>query len=137
MHRVLGISFDHLHMGDLLRQVAEHPDAEIAGVFHPDRERMATAIANFAIPEERVFTDLDACLSNTKADLAIICSRTAEHANTVEKVAPHGLHILVEKPFAASARDARRRSRRRERAASASPSIGRSPGIPPTTPPSG
>src|SRR6516225_5246466 len=108
MHRVLGISFDHLHMGDLLRQVAEHPDAEIAGVFHPDRERMATAIANFAIPEERVFTDLDACLSNTKADLAIICSRTAEHANTVEKVAPHGLHILVEKPFAASARDARR-----------------------------
>jgi predicted dehydrogenase len=107
-HRVLGISFDHAHMGDLLRQVADHPDAEIAGIFHPDRSRMSTAIANFAIPEDRVFTDLETCLSTAKGDLAIVCSATAEHANTVDKVAPHGLHILVEKPFAASVADARR-----------------------------
>ena len=90
-HGVLGISFDHMHMGDLLRQVAEHPDAEIAGIFDPDRKRMESAIATFGIPEDRVFTDLEACLSKTKADLAIVCSATAEHANTVEKIAPHGL----------------------------------------------
>jgi len=107
-HGVLGISFDHMHMGDLLRQVAEHPDAEIAGVFDPDRTRMQAAIAKFAIPAERVFTDLEACLSMARADLAIICSATAEHANTVEKIAPHGLNVLVEKPFAASVPDARR-----------------------------
>src|SRR5205085_9164152 len=107
-HGVLGISFDHMHMGDLLRQVAEHSDAEIAGICDPDRSRMASAIANFAIPEDRVFTDLEACLSTAKADLAVICSATAEHANIVEKVAPHGLHIVVEKPFAASVADARR-----------------------------
>jgi glucose-fructose oxidoreductase len=69
---------------------------------------MQAAIAQFGIPEERVFTDLEACLSKTKADLAIVCSATAEHANTVEKLAPHGLSILVEKPFAASVSDARR-----------------------------
>jgi hypothetical protein len=34
-HGVLGLSFDHMHMGDLLREVASHPDAEIAGVFDP------------------------------------------------------------------------------------------------------
>ena len=62
-HRVLGISFDHMHMGDLLRQVAEHPDAEIAGIYDPDPARMAAAIENFAIPPERVFTDLAACLA--------------------------------------------------------------------------
>jgi predicted dehydrogenase len=105
---VLGISFDHMHMGDLLRQVAEHPDAEIAGIFDPDRKRMETAIATFGIPENRVFVDLDACLSQTRADLAIVCSATAEHANTVERLAPHGLHVVIEKPFAASAADARR-----------------------------
>jgi hypothetical protein len=44
-HGVLGINFDHMHMGDLLREVAEHPDAEIAGVFDPDRARMAAADA--------------------------------------------------------------------------------------------
>ena len=35
-HGVLGINFDHMHMGDLLRAVAAHPDAEIAGIFDPD-----------------------------------------------------------------------------------------------------
>ncbi len=105
---VLGISFDHMHMGDLLRQVADHPDAEIAGVFDPDRRRMDAAVAAFGIPEERVFTDLEACLAVPGAELAIVCSATAAHADTVEKIAPHGLHVLVEMPFAASAADARR-----------------------------
>jgi glucose-fructose oxidoreductase len=107
-HRVLGISFDHIHMGDLLRLVADHPDAEIAGIYDPDPARMQSAIANFAIPPDRVFTDLEACLATTAANLAIVCSKTAEHANTVEKIAPHGLNVLVEKPFAASVADARR-----------------------------
>lgn len=107
-HGVLGISFDHMHMGDLLRQVAEHPDAEIAGIYDPDRKRMEAAIAAFGIPDDRVFTDLEACLTKTRADLAIVCSATAEHANSVEKIATHGLHVMVEKPFAANVADARR-----------------------------
>jgi glucose-fructose oxidoreductase len=107
-HGVLGISFDHMHMGDLLRQVHEHPDAEIAGIFDPDPKRMAAAIATFGIPQDRVFTDLEACLTKTKADLAIVCSATAEHANSVEKIAPHGLNVMIEKPFAASVAEARR-----------------------------
>jgi glucose-fructose oxidoreductase len=107
-HGVLGISFDHMHMGDLLRQVAAHPQAEIAGIFDPDRRRMDAAVAAFGIPEDRVFTDLEACLSTPGADLALVCSATAAHADTVDRIAPHGLHVLVEKPFAASAADARR-----------------------------
>jgi predicted dehydrogenase len=105
---VLGISFDHMHMGDLLRQVHEHPDAEIAGIYDPDRKRMESAIRSFSIPQERVFTDLYACLTQTRADLAIVCSATAEHANSVERIAPHGLHVMIEKPFASNVADARR-----------------------------
>lgn len=107
-HRVLGINFDHMHMGDLLREVSDHPDAEIAGIFHPTRGPMQAAIAKFGIPDDRVFTNLEACLSSTEADLAIVCSATGQHAETVERVAPHGLNVMVEKPFAASAADARR-----------------------------
>ena len=105
-HRVLGISFDHMHMGDLLRQVSEHPDAEIAGIYDPDRSRMQPAIASFGIPEERVFTDLATCLA-VGADLAIVCSVTARHAETVKAIAPTGISVMVEKPFAASAEEAR------------------------------
>jgi glucose-fructose oxidoreductase len=52
----VGISFDHMHMGDLLRLVHEHPEAEIAGLFDPDPAAMARAIAQFGIPSDRVFT---------------------------------------------------------------------------------
>jgi glucose-fructose oxidoreductase len=107
-HRIIGISFDHMHMGDLLREVAAHPQAELAGIYDPDPARMAGAVANFTIPATSVFTDLDACLAQTRADLAIVCSATGAHAETVERIAPHGIHVLVEKPFAANVAEARR-----------------------------
>ncbi|MFZ5711146.1 MAG: Gfo/Idh/MocA family protein [Pseudomonadota bacterium] len=105
--RVVGISFDHMHMGDLLRQVHDHPGAEIAGIFDPDRSRMDGATGTFAIPAERVFTTLAACLA-VKPDLAILCPATADHARYTEMVAPHVPAIIVEKPFAASLADADR-----------------------------
>ncbi len=109
--RIVGISFDHMHMGDLLRMVHEHADAEIAGIFDPDRSRMQSAVDAFGIPEDRVFTDFDACMSSGPFDMAILCAATAEHADFTERLAPHDLHVFVEKPFAASAADARRMMR--------------------------
>ena len=107
-HKIVGISFDHMHMGDLLREVCAHPDAEIAAIFDPDRARMQTAIETFGVPEDRVFTDLDACLARAGGNVAILCAATAQHADFVERLARHDLHVLVEKPFAANVADARR-----------------------------
>ena len=106
--RVVGISFDHMHMGDLLRQVHEHPNAEIVGIFDPDRNKMASAIANFSIPEDRVFTDFDACMKAARTDMAILCAATAKHASYTERLSAYSAHVFVEKPFAASVADARR-----------------------------
>jgi glucose-fructose oxidoreductase len=105
--RVVGISFDHMHMGDLLRMVHDHPGAEIAGIFDPDPARMASAVAAFAIPPDRVFTDFDTCMANARPDMAILCAATADHARYTERLAACGVHVFVEKPFAASAADAR------------------------------
>lgn len=106
--RIAGISFDHMHMGDLLRLVHDHPDAEIAGIFDPDRAKMQQAADTFSIPEDRIFTDLDACMSAARPDLAILCAATADHADFTDRLAGHNCHVLVEKPFAASLKDARR-----------------------------
>ncbi len=106
--RIAGISFDHMHMGDLLRMVHEHPGAEIAGIYDPDRSRMQAAAEAFAIPEGRIFTDLDRCIAEAKPDLAILCAATAEHADYTERLARLGVHVMVEKPFAGSVADARR-----------------------------
>lgn len=107
MFRIAGISFDHMHMGDLLRLVQDHPDAEIAAIWDPDRAKMDGAVANFAIPQDRVFTDLDAAMA-TKPDLAILCAATADHGEMTERLARHGVHVMVEKPFADSTANARR-----------------------------
>jgi predicted dehydrogenase len=106
--RVVGMNFDHMHMGDLLRMVFNHPRAEIAGVCDFDRNRMREAIRNFSITPDRVFTDPKACLQRARPDLVILCPATAEHADWVERVTPYRVPILLEKPFAASLAEADR-----------------------------
>jgi len=106
--RIAGINFDHMHMGDLLRMVLAHPQARLVGICDPRPERMQQAIATLQIPTSAVFTDPDACLEQSRPDLVILCPSTMQHADWVERTAPYDVHILVEKPFAASTGDADR-----------------------------
>jgi predicted dehydrogenase len=100
--KIVGINFDHFHMGDLLRMAYEHPSAEIAGICDENPVRMDEAAENFSIPSGRIFTDYRECLEKTRPDLAILCPAPARHAEYVEKVAPFGVQILIEKPMADS-----------------------------------
>jgi glucose-fructose oxidoreductase len=106
--KVVGLNFDHMHMGDLLRQCHEHPEIEIAGICDDQPGRMQAAIANFGIPASRVFTDPQRCLAATEPDFVILCPATARHAEYVELVAPYRVHLLLEKPFAATLAEADR-----------------------------
>ncbi|MGH7955706.1 MAG: Gfo/Idh/MocA family protein, partial [Opitutaceae bacterium] len=73
-----------------------------------DPARMQAAMANFSIPRERIFTDAHRCLAATEPDFVVLCPATAQHADYVELAAGYRAHLLVEKPFAASLRDADR-----------------------------
>ncbi|MGI9474413.1 MAG: Gfo/Idh/MocA family protein [Rubripirellula sp.] len=106
--RVAGVNFSHMHMGDLLRNVLDHPDADLVGICDEQRVSMQPAIEALGIAESAVFTDYHACLNATRPDLVILCPPTGEHADWVERVAPFGAHLFVEKPFAASLEDADR-----------------------------
>jgi predicted dehydrogenase len=106
--KVVGLNFDHMHMGDLLRKCHEHPDVEIVGICDADPARMEAVIRNFAIPPERVFTDPHRCLEQTEPDFVVLCPATGEHAKYVELVAPYGAHLFVEKPFASTLAEADR-----------------------------
>lgn len=101
-----GLHFDHMHVGDLLRQVSEHPRARIVGIADRDPARIAPIGERFSIADEKVFTDARTCIETTKPDVAIVCSTTGMHAASVAEIAPLGVHILVEKPFAANLADA-------------------------------
>lgn len=103
-----GINFDHMHMGDLLRLVHEHPAAEIVGIADETPARMASTADKWGIPPERVYTDFRRCIEETKPDVVVLCPMTGRHGEYVEAVAPYSVHILVEKPMAASLADADR-----------------------------
>ncbi|HXJ55792.1 MAG TPA: Gfo/Idh/MocA family oxidoreductase [Verrucomicrobiae bacterium] len=104
--KIAGINFDHFHMGDLLRMAAEHPQAEIVAISDEKAPRMEEALRKLGLPRERSFTDYRACLEKTKPDIVILCPAASKHGEWVRKVAPYGPHIMVEKPFAASLKEA-------------------------------
>jgi len=104
--KIAGINFDHMHMGDNLRMAFEHPQAEIVGICDENMERMQAAAQNFNIAPARIFTDYRECLSRTAPDIVLLCYSSARHREWTEKVAPFGVHIIMEKPFAATLSDA-------------------------------
>jgi predicted dehydrogenase len=104
--RIAGINFDHFHMGDLLRMAHEHPRVELVGISDTQPGRMEEAVRKLKIPRDRAFPDYRKCLEATRPDLVILCPAASQHGEWVKKVAPFGVHIMVEKPFAATLREA-------------------------------
>lgn len=104
--RIAGINFDHFHMGDLLRFAAGHRSAEIVGISDEKPERMEEAVRKLNLPREKAFADYRACLEQTRPDIVVLCPAASKHGEWAKKVAPYGPHIMVEKPFAASLKEA-------------------------------
>ncbi len=84
------------------------PRAEIVGIADEQRGRMDQAAASFGLGERRYLLTINRCLEQVKPDLVILCPAAARHAEWVEKVAPAGVPILVEKPFAGTLAEADR-----------------------------
>jgi len=109
--KVVGIDFSHMHMGDNLRMAHEAPEVDIVGIADARPAKTAFAVRNFGLPASAVFRDARECLERTRPDLAILCPPTGRRVELVELVAAHGVHVLLEKPFAASLAEADRMTR--------------------------
>ncbi|AGN00081.1 oxidoreductase domain-containing protein [Salinarchaeum sp. Harcht-Bsk1] len=103
-YRFVGANFDQMHMNTNLDWVADHPDAEIVGVCDEDPSTstgsLDDAVEAHDIPEDAVYEDLDRCIEETDPDVVLGCPMNSEHANFVERVAPHDVHVALEKPLA-------------------------------------
>lgn len=106
--RVAGVNFDHFHMGDLLRMASTTEGVEIVGIADEFPARMEAVVKALSLSPGIVFDDYRTCVEKTQPDLVILCPSTAGHAEWVEKLAQFRVHLLMEKPFAASLADADR-----------------------------
>jgi predicted dehydrogenase len=88
-----------MHVGDQLQVVLDRPDAELAGVFDTQPERMARVCADLGIAPELQHTEFERCMAS-EPDVVLVCSSTAEHVDWTLRAAPYDVHVMLEKPFA-------------------------------------
>jgi hypothetical protein len=76
--KIVGINFDHMHMGDFLRTAKGNPDFELVGVSNEKPARIAPVLEQIGLPQSLFVADYRQLLERTKPDLAIICPSTGE-----------------------------------------------------------
>ena len=96
---VLGLGMIGRHHARLLQAM---PGVRLAGAVDPRGDRFG-ALAN-GVP---LHDTLDALLAAGVPDFAIVAVPTEEHLDAVRALAGAGVHVLVEKPLAATAEEAR------------------------------
>jgi len=96
---VLGLGMIGRHHARLLQS---SPRIAFAGAVDPAGDRFGV-VHDGAL----VFSDLDALLSTGAPDFAVVAVPTEEHVAVVRALAAEGINVLVEKPLAASAQEAR------------------------------
>ncbi len=106
MYRVAGISFEHMHMLDNLRMVESHENCELVAVCDADPSRLEDTCEQLSLRTDRVFTNWEMCIEKSRPDFIILCPSTGDHALWVDRLAPIGLPLMIEKPMAASLADA-------------------------------
>ncbi len=97
----------HGHAGGFLASVAKRTDIRIVGVSEPDRKLFEQYAKQFNLDASLYHADLDEMLTATKPQAVLAYSNTFDHRKIVELCAKHHVAVMMEKPLAVSAADAR------------------------------
>lgn len=95
---VLGAA--HVHAPGWARQLAAHPDAELAGVYDPDAVRAAAVAGQI---DAKVIAEPLALLDTV--DAVVVSTENKAARGLVELAAKHGKPVLCEKPLGADRAD--------------------------------
>ena len=120
--RIGVIGFAHMHINHLIERFAAHPQAELAACAdtpalvpelrdaHYTRAwNLRHALDDLGIP--KAYDDYQEMLAQENFDIVICCSENAQHPAVVDACAKQGVHVLIEKPMAASLQDGLRMAR--------------------------
>jgi scyllo-inositol 2-dehydrogenase (NADP+) len=97
----------HGHAGGFFKNVAHRTDVRIVGISEPDRKLFDQYAKEFGLDASLYHADLEEMLSATKPQAVLAYSNTFEHRRIVEICAQHHVAVMMEKPLAVSAADAR------------------------------
>lgn len=93
-------------MGDNLAMADAHPNCEVVGLCDRDLSRTRAAQMALQLADDQVFADWQICIEKSRPDFLLLCPSTGDHLLWIQRLAPYGLPILIEKPMAASLAEA-------------------------------
>jgi predicted dehydrogenase len=91
---------DHLHFNDLLKNALDCPTAEVVGAVIDDEELRDWFAEQY--PDLRIFDDEEEFYEVADPNAIVTCSNNRDAAAIVEGAAIRGVHVMKEKPMAAS-----------------------------------
>ncbi len=90
----------------LIKNFADHPEAEVLWVIDTDPDRRAVAAGRY--PQARTSGNLDVALGDDAVEAVVIATPTSTHYELVRAALEAGRHVLVEKPITDDVEAARR-----------------------------
>ncbi len=102
---IVGLTHDHVN-GPLSRR-ERFENVEIVGITEPNPKVVAKYRERFDLPASLFFKDVDAMVAAVSPQAVAVYTSTFAHRQAVEDCAPHGLHVMMEKPLAVSLEHAR------------------------------
>ena len=91
----------HAHVGGHLATMLKGDKAKFVGISETLPQLVEQA-KKANVPESLIFADWKKMIDQTKPDFVWAFTPTNEHVDVVRYCAPRGIHVMVEKPLAAT-----------------------------------
>ncbi len=101
---VAGLS--HGHLWEVISRL-DRGDFEIAGIAEKNKALWNNEKLQAKVDEKLFFQDLNEMLDKTKPEAVIVYESIYDHLRVVEACAPRGIHVMLEKPLAATMEQAK------------------------------
>jgi len=101
---VIGLTHTHVHW--ILE--SDKKDIKIVGIVEPNKNLAKRYMEQHGLSTDLVFDSMDAMLKVVKPEAVTAFGTIYEHLEVVEKFAPLGIHVMVEKPLAVSLEHAKK-----------------------------
>jgi predicted dehydrogenase len=102
---IIGLTHSHVH-GILGRK--DRGDIEIVGIVERNKEVVKRYADQYHFPMSLVYNTMDELIAAQHPEAVSAFNSTFEHLEVVEKFAPLGIHVMVEKPLAVNLKHARK-----------------------------
>jgi len=94
---IIGLTHTHVHW---ILGRPDKGDIKIVGIVEPNRDLAKRYSEQHGYSMELVFNSMEEMISATKPEAVTAFGTIYEHLKVVEKCAPLGIHVMVEKPLA-------------------------------------